>query len=133
MKQYHTLVVKEKSKFEHFTIRVPRGQNEKADRLARLVSSVVENLNHRIFIECLLEPRTEATGNEVNVASPEPEWASRIMKYLKNGELPENKDEVRKVRIRASWYLFLGDTLYKRSFALPLLRCLFEEEVDYML
>lgn len=35
------------------------------------------------------------------------------------------------MRTRASRYLLLGDVLYKRSFTLPLLRCLSEEEADY--
>lgn len=53
------------------------------------------------------------------MASLEPKWASQIIKYSKNGELLDNKDVTRKVKIRASRYLFLYDTLYKRSFTLP--------------
>lgn len=67
------------------------------------------------------------------MASPKPEWANHIIKYLKNGELPENKDETRKVKIRMSQYLLLDDILYKRSFTLSLLKCLSEEEADYVL
>lgn len=55
------------------------------------------------------------------------------MRFLRNDELPEDKEEARKVKIRASRYLFISNTLYKRSFILLLLRCLFEEEADYVL
>lgn len=75
MKQYHALVVKETSQFEYFAKqRIPWGQNENADRLSKLASSVVENLNPGIFTEYLPEPSVEVgEGKEVNMASPEPE------------------------------------------------------------
>lgn len=72
-------------------------------------------------------------NKEVNTINPEPGWANQIIKYLKSGQLSESKEETRKIRARSSRYLLLGDALYKRSFTLPLLRCLSEEKVDYML
>lgn len=55
------------------------------------------------------------------------------MRYLRDGQLPEDRDEARKVRTRASWYSLLGDVLYKWGFTLPLLRCLSKEEANYVL
>lgn len=53
------------------------------------MSSTVENLNPGIFIENLTKPSIEIEeGNEVNMASTEPEWASQIIKYLKDGGYP---------------------------------------------
>lgn len=46
--------------------------------------------------------------------------------------LPEDKGEARKVNTWASRYLFLSNILYKRSFTLSLLMCLFDEEADYV-
>lgn len=37
------------------------------------------------------------------------------------------------MKVRANRYLLLEDTLYKRSFILSLLRCLIDEEADYVL
>lgn len=129
------MVSREKSRFEQFNKQqVPRTQNEKVDKLARLTSSIAENLDPRILMENLTKPSIETEeGKEVNMASPEPKWASKIIKYLKDEGLPENRDEVRKVKVRASRYLPLNDTLYQRSFTLPLLRCLSSQEVDYVL
>lgn len=67
------------------------------------------------------------------MVSPTPGWASQIIKYLNDGQLPEDKEEPRKTRMRANLYMLLDDVLYKRSFTLPLLRCLSEEEADYAL
>lgn len=95
--------------------------------MAKLASSVAESLNPVIFVKCLREPTIKVKeGKEVNMTSPEPKWASQIIKYMKNGELPEDKDMARKVKIKANRYLFFSDTVYKRIFTLPLLRCLSE-------
>lgn len=67
------------------------------------------------------------------MTNPEPEWAGQIIRFLRNDELLENKEEAKKVKTRASLYLFIVDTLYKRSFTLPLLWCLTKEEADYVL
>lgn len=37
------------------------------------------------------------------------------------------------MNVRVGQYLLLDDTLYKRSFTLPLLKCLSKEEADYVL
>lgn len=97
------------------------------------MSSTIEDLSPRILVKHLLKPSIKAgEEREVNMASPEPEWAGQIIRFLRNGELPKNKEEARKVKTQASRYLFIGDTLYKRSFTLPLLRCLSKKEADYV-
>lgn len=53
------------------------------------------------------------------MVTPEPKWANQIIKYVKDRELPKNWDETRKVRVKASQYLLLNNTLNKRSFTLP--------------
>lgn len=50
------------------------------------------------------------------MASLEPEWTNQIIKYLKNGGLPKNRDEARKVKVKASQYILLNNTLYKRLY-----------------
>lgn len=67
--------MKEKSRFRHFNIqRVPQGQNEEANRLARLASSVAKSLNPGIIVEYLSKTNTEVEKErEVNMASSEPE------------------------------------------------------------
>lgn len=113
---------------------MPQEQTEKVDRLTRFASSVTESLNPGIFVGCLFKPSIEVEEDrEINMANPQPERVSQIIKYMKNGEFPEDKEDERKVKIWSSRYLFFSDILYKRSFTLPLLRCLSEEEVDYVL
>ena len=56
-----------------------------------------------------------------------------ITQYLKNGNLPEDKKEARKIKMRSARYTLSGDTLYKRGYTLPLLKCLSKTEGEYVL
>ncbi|XP_075665537.1 uncharacterized protein LOC142635226 [Castanea sativa] len=56
-----------------------------------------------------------------------------IFRYLKEGWLPEDKTEARKIQIRAAHFVIIDDILYKQGCSLPYLRCADLEEVDYML
>lgn len=56
-----------------------------------------------------------------------------IISYLKDQTLPPPKEEAQKLRRRAAHFVFQDDIFYKRGFSLPLLRCIGEEHVDYVL
>uniref|UniRef100_A0A2N9I431 Uncharacterized protein n=1 Tax=Fagus sylvatica TaxID=28930 RepID=A0A2N9I431_FAGSY len=52
---------------------------------------------------------------------------------IKRGTLPDNRHEARRLKVRASRFLMLQGTLYKRSFSLPYLRCLAPDEASYVM
>ena len=54
-----------------------------------------------------------------------------IISYLKDGSLPEGKDEARRFRVRSARYVLLNDVLYKRRFSQPYL--LSSDEANYVL
>ena len=56
-----------------------------------------------------------------------------IISYLKDGSLPEGKDEARRLRVRLARYVLLNDVLYKRGFLQPYLRCLSPDEANDVL
>ena len=56
-----------------------------------------------------------------------------IIRYLKEGWLPEDKAEARKIQIRVARFVIIDDLLYKRGYSLPYLRCTNSEEADYVL
>ena len=56
-----------------------------------------------------------------------------IISYLKDGSLPEGKDEARRLRVRSVRYVLLNDVLYKRGFSQPYLRWLSPDEANYVL
>ena len=78
------------------------------------------------YIPSIDLPKVLQVQNERN-------WMTPIISYLKDGSLPEGKDEARKLRIRSARYVLLNDALYKRGFSQPYLRCLSPDEASYML
>ena len=56
-----------------------------------------------------------------------------IVSYLKDGRLPEEKDEAKKVRVRSARYVLMNEVLYRRGFYQPYLRCLAPDEANYVL
>ena len=50
-------------------------------------------------------------------------WIDPLVRYLREGELPESNIERRKLRYRVAKFSMVGDVLYKKGFLLPLLRC----------
>ena len=56
-----------------------------------------------------------------------------IVRYLKEGWLPEDKTEARKIQIRAAHFIIIDDVLYRQGYSLPYLRCASSEEANYVL
>ena len=60
---------------------------------------------------------------EVQQIESEENWMTLIVAYLKDGRLPKEKDDTRKLRIRSTKYILMDEVLYKRGFSQPYLRC----------
>ncbi|XP_050259098.1 uncharacterized protein LOC126704108 [Quercus robur] len=60
-------------------------------------------------------------------------WMTPIISFLQDGHLPQNTEEAKKIRKRATRFTILNDTLYKRGFSMPYLKCVDEEEARYIL
>ena len=56
-----------------------------------------------------------------------------IVQYLKMGISPMDASVARKIRRLAPHYTLVDGQLYKRSFSLPLLKCLLPSEAKYTL
>ncbi|MCI66261.1 hypothetical protein A2U01_0087519, partial [Trifolium medium] len=56
-----------------------------------------------------------------------------VHQYLDTGMLPDDKKEAVKVKRRACAYVILDGKLYRRGFSTPLLKCVDEGQVDYIL
>ena len=56
-----------------------------------------------------------------------------IVTYIRNGNLPTDPTEARKVKVMSSRFTILNDKLYKRGFSQPYLKCLDLEDAEYML
>ena len=56
-----------------------------------------------------------------------------IISFLQDGHLPHDTDEAKKIKKRAAKFTILNDTLYKRGFFMPYLKCLGKDEAKYIL
>ena len=62
-------------------------------------------------------------------------WMTPILSFLQDGHLPQDVEEARKeeAKKRTAKFTILNNTLYKRCFSMPYLKCFDEEEAKYIL
>ena len=60
-------------------------------------------------------------------------WMTPIISFLQDGHLSQDIEEARKVRKRTERFTILNDTLYKRDFSMPFLKCVNKEKAKYIL
>lgn len=111
-------------------VQINRSLNGHADALSKLASTK-ETTGRTVYVEVLQQPSIE----ELEVAGIENnnDWRTPLYKYLTAGELPANPIEARKIKVRGARFTIIDGTLYKRSFTMPLLKCLGPQEAEYAL
>ena len=56
-----------------------------------------------------------------------------IITYIRDGTLPSDPSEAKKIRVRSSRFIILNEELYKRGFFQPYLKCLDSKDATYVL
>ncbi|GKV18385.1 hypothetical protein SLEP1_g28780 [Rubroshorea leprosula] len=104
-----------------------------ADSLSKFASD--SSLSSRsVFVEVLDEPSfMKPRVMEISTNPDAPSWTDSIISFLRDGIAHEDRQEAMKLRKKASRYTLVDGALYKRSFSLPLLRCLNPYEAEYAL
>ncbi|GKU85421.1 hypothetical protein SLEP1_g100 [Rubroshorea leprosula] len=104
-----------------------------ADSLSKFASD--SSLSSKsVFVEVLDEPSfMKPRMMEISTNPDTPSWTDSIISFLREGIIPEDRQEAMKLRKKASRYTLVDGVLYKRSFSLPLLRCLNPYEAEYAL
>ena len=116
-----------------FTIKVvPRSKNSHADALAKLASTKNTELLNVVTVEFLFEPSINQRPAVMELEQ-EPSWMDLIMAYLKIGKLLENKMKARILRVKVAHYVIYDDKLYRRGYAMPLLKYVAPSEADYIM
>ena len=109
----------------HF-VQIPKEENMEADILAKeaSVSELMDEFDEVQYMPSIDLLKVQQIGGEEN-------WMTPIVGYLKEGKLPQGRDEAR--RIKSTKYILMDDMLYKRGFSQPYLRCLAPDETNYVL
>ena len=111
----------------HF-VQVPREENMEADTLAKeaSVNELMDEFDEIQYMPSINLPKVQQIGGNEN-------WMTPIVGYLKEGKLPQGRDEARKLRIKSTRYVLMDEMLYNRGFSQPYLRCLAPDEANYVL
>ena len=64
---------------------------------------------------------------------PSPSWIDPIFEFLAKRKVPEDKNEAKRIRYQANRYTIQNGELYKRGYAMPYLRYLRPDEVQYVM
>ena len=129
MRKYLTRVMRLMKRFENANfVQILKEENVEADTIAKeaLANESMDEFDEIQYIpsiDILEVQQVESRGN----------WMTLIVSYLKDGRLPEEKDEARKLRVRSAKYVLMDEVLYKRGFSQPYLRCLALDDANYVL
>ncbi|KAL5581058.1 hypothetical protein UlMin_013500 [Ulmus minor] len=113
-------------------IQVPRAENTNADALARLATGLEERLLKTVPIEILEAPSIDKK-EQVGFIVVRPCWMDPIISFLRDGTLPADKFEARRLRFRSARYFLDKGKLYKKGFSSPSLLCLDEDRGKFTL
>ncbi|XP_024024252.1 uncharacterized protein LOC112092391 [Morus notabilis] len=130
---YLRKVKEELVKFKNYEIlQIPRTKNTNADALAKLASSRDSDTLGVVPIEELERPIIVEKAKALIVQIGE-NWMTPLIQYLMDAQLPNNKDEARRIRYRAARYLLYDGLLYRRGYSTPLPWCLDNAEAQKVL
>nr|GEV04936.1 hypothetical protein [Tanacetum cinerariifolium] len=87
----------------------------------------------KVLVEILKEKSIQEKELTNVVEEDGSTWMTPIMEYLKEGTLPSDRKDARKLRIKARQYELLEGVLYRRSFLAPWLRCVGPLQAEYVI
>ncbi|KAL5549326.1 hypothetical protein UlMin_004557 [Ulmus minor] len=121
--------------FEEFDIsQIPRTDNSHANALANLGSSIPATESQTIPLLYLQWPAVwKDPPREITTIDASDSWMTPIVRYLTSDELPEDKNEARRLRAKAARFTIHDGKLLKRSFSGPYLRCVTPIEASHIL
>ena len=106
----------------------PRSENNHADSFDNLGAATELQFRREVPVEHITNLSVQQPTGEILLLDTSSGWRDPIVTYLKDGTLPDDKAEVRKLQQLVSSYTLLGDTIYKKSYSRfhsdPYLRCL---------
>ncbi|XP_075499316.1 uncharacterized protein LOC142537709 [Primulina tabacum] len=108
--EYAQEVDRVREKFTEITFeQIHRKENEKADTIAKMAGTMGSLKTRDVVFQVELTPHTSspATEQEKEV------WRTGIVNYLKEGKLPDNPHEARKLKTKCSRYVIVEEVLYQ--------------------
>ncbi|XP_071714683.1 uncharacterized protein [Rutidosis leptorrhynchoides] len=124
MQKYPELAKSLVQNFVVFEItQIPRNRNKNADALSKLASLLYDHFTKKVMMEVLARKSTDEDTLMTTITVDEDCWMTPYIRYLTNVTFPEDKLQVRGIRMRTPVYHFKDVILYRKSFTEPYLRC----------
>ena len=101
--------------------------------MTKLATASEEELGRLIPVEHLPEPSISIDNGEFTPVMSEPSWMDPIWDCLEEETLPSDPKEASKLRARSVRFTIHRGTLYKRGFSTPILKCVGNEDANYIL
>ena len=109
-----------------------RRSNRNADALVVLAASLP--IKETLLLPIYYQLESLITTNQVNeVEEAAPSWLTPIVRYLSTGEPSDDKAEAHKIQVQAARYSLVNEQLYKRSLGWPYLKCITQQQGQYIL
>ena len=112
-------------------VQVPRKQNVPANEILKLASSKEGELSKNLTMKIQKHPSIKEVPTLMIQSTNS--WMTPIISFLQDGHLPQDTDKGKKIKKKATRFVILNDTLYKRGFSLPYLKCVDKDEAKYIL
>ncbi|XP_042460623.1 uncharacterized protein LOC122044154 [Zingiber officinale] len=109
--------------------KIPRSENQVADELAKLASTVIPIVTSSPIEQVSLVACVDRSGG---ILLSE-DWRSPIIEFLQSVGQPGSREADRTLQKRAARFTLVGEQLYKEAFSHPLLKCVGAEDAEYIL
>ncbi|GJX41954.1 reverse transcriptase domain-containing protein [Tanacetum coccineum] len=120
--------------FKSFRIKnIAGNQNQKADVLRKLASVAFNYLTKEILVKVLDVLSTERQEINTVVEEEGDNWMTPIIKCLNEGKWSKDLNEARALRMKINQYVMEEGVLFKRSYLMPLLRCVGPLQANYII
>jgi ribonuclease HI len=130
LEKYLDTVRRLEASFEGFSVKnIPRGENEHADLLAKLVAQGLP-LASEVFFETIKAHSVELMERAVLAISPvhSEDWSTEIVSFLQGTCLSDDEAYNKRMEARTRPYVIIEGELYKHGVCSPLLKCLSRTE-----
>jgi ribonuclease HI len=130
LEKYLHTVRRLEASFEGFSVKnIPRGENERADLLAKSAAQRLP-LPSEVFFETIKSPSIELMERPVLAISPvhSEDWRTEIISFLQDNFLSDDEVYNKRMEARTRPYVMIKGELYKHGVCSPLLKCLSRTE-----
>ena len=110
-------------------VQIPRSQNMITDKIAKQASLEGRPTSMGLEMEVQKHPSIEEVLTFAIQSTSS--WMTPIISFFQDEHLPQDVEETRQVKKRATRFMILNDN--KRGFSMPHLKCVDEEEAKYIL